>query len=180
MHAIPQLRQGVRSPLHASAARSTTLLRDGHQPMRSERSAAFRVLIVDDNRDAADSMALLLNRLGNQVCVAYGGAEALQAFPAFRPDVVLLDIGMPGINGHDLARQIRAMRHGDSVLMIALTGFSSRQDKRLSHDAGIDHHSVKPVDAIILQRLIEIQIGDRRRMSQAVTQPVTRAVTRSD
>ncbi len=138
----------------------------GHGPIHSERSASFRVLVVDDNRDAADSMAFLLNRLGNQVHTAYGGAEALQAFPTFCPDVVVLDLAMPGLDGHEVARRIRSMKNGDSVLIIALTGFSSREDKRLSRDAGIDHHSVKPVDAIILQRLIEIQIGARRRMTR--------------
>lgn len=154
----------IASPATTSAV---TTAKSIHGPIRSERSAAFRILIVDDNRDAADSMAMLLNRLGNQVCTAYDGAEALLAFPAFQPDVVLLDLGMPGMSGYEVARKIRAMPGGKRVLMIALTGFSSRADRRLSRDAGIDHHSVKPVDAIILQRLIEIQVGTQCRAVQS-------------
>lgn len=176
MNAFHHPSQWVRAPLPgppatpASPAIPTapaTSSKARHGPIRPEHSADYRILVVDDNRDAADGMAILLNRLGNQVCAAYGGAEALLTFPAFRPDVVLLDLGMPGMNGYEVARQIRALPNGKPVLLIALTGFSSREDKRLSREAGIDHHSVKPVDAIILQRLIEIQSGTRCRAVQA-------------
>lgn len=173
MSALFHPRQRARAPFtapssaSASSGLSVSVSKPTHGPIRSERNTGFRILVVDDNRDAADGMAMLINRLGNQVCTAYGGAEALLTFPLFQPDVILLDLAMPGMNGYEVARQIRAMPRGKGALMIALTGFSSRLDRRLSHDAGIDHHSVKPVDAIILQRLIEIQIGIRCRAAQS-------------
>jgi signal transduction histidine kinase len=104
-----------------------------------------RVLVVDDNRDAADSLAHLLRLLGDEVEVAFDGATALETLPAFRPDAVLLDIGMPGMDGYATARAIRHMPDGAQILLIAMTGWGQEEDKLRATEAGFDVHLVKPV-----------------------------------
>jgi CheY-like chemotaxis protein len=113
-----------------------------------------RVLVVDDNRDAADSLAMMLRYAGAQVRVEYDGFSALEAIPDCRPDVVLLDIGMPRLNGCDLARTIRSDPAHGNLLLVALTGWGQAADRMRSHEAGIDHHLVKPVDFDVLQELL--------------------------
>jgi signal transduction histidine kinase len=112
-----------------------------------------RILVVDDNRDAADTLAALLGRLGATVAVAYGGAEALERTSTFAPEVVLLDIGMPEVDGYEVARRIRAAGATD-VLLVALTGWGQDQDVRQSHAAGFDHHLVKPPDIERLRAIL--------------------------
>ena len=116
--------------------------------------ATCRILIVDDNRDAADTLGMLLRNLGNEVRTAHDGLEALGAAEDFQPDVVLLDIGMPKMNGYDAARQIRG-RRGKSVILIAVTGWGQEEDRRRSADAGFDHHLTKPVNLGALQKLLD-------------------------
>jgi CheY-like chemotaxis protein len=112
-----------------------------------------RVLIVDDNRDAADALALLLQHTGHETFVAYDGAAAFSAAEAHRPDVILLDIGLPGLSGHDVCRQMREQPWGQRIRMIALTGWGQEEDRRKSREAGFDGHLVKPVDiAAVLQQ----------------------------
>jgi PAS domain S-box-containing protein len=112
-----------------------------------------RVLIVDDNRDAADALALLLQHSGHDAFVAYDGRAALAAAEKHRPNVILLDIGLPGMSGHDVCRQIREQPWGKTIRMIALTGWGQDEDRRKSHEAGFDGHLVKPVDlAAVLQQ----------------------------
>jgi CheY-like chemotaxis protein len=113
-----------------------------------------RVLIVDDNRDAADTLAMMLEIMGNEVRTAYDGMEALQVGSELRPDVVLLDIGLPGLNGYEAARRIRAEPWGSRSLLIALTGWGQSEDRRRSREAGFDHHVVKPVAAGTLMELL--------------------------
>ena len=115
-----------------------------------------RVLVVDDNRDAAESMGILLKLLGADVHVAYGGAEALEALPAYRPDVVILDIGMPGMDGYEVARRIRQQPEFQKVTLIALTGWGQDEDRRRSHTAGFDYHLIKPADIDALQALLAL------------------------
>jgi two-component system, chemotaxis family, CheB/CheR fusion protein len=113
-----------------------------------------RILVVDDNRDAADSLALALQIKGHQVRTAHDGVAAIDAVAEFRPDVVLLDIGMPRLNGHDVARHLRH-RHGtERPVLIALTGWGQDEDRRRSHEAGFDHHLVKPADPAVLEALL--------------------------
>jgi PAS domain S-box-containing protein len=119
------------------------------------RLDGLRVLVVDDNEDAGDSMAELLRLFGARVDVARSGAEAIERFPAVDPSVVLLDIGMPGINGYDVARAIRSQASGNEVLLIALTGWAQEEDRQRAIDAGIDHHVVKPASLEVLQSLLE-------------------------
>ncbi len=105
---------------------------------------ARRVLLVDDNRDAADTLAALLDSLGVTVGVARSGQEALDRLPAFDPDAVVLDVGMPGMDGYEAARRIRATPAGKAVTLIALTGWGQDHDILQARGAGFDHHLVKP------------------------------------
>jgi len=104
-----------------------------------------RILVVDDNRDAATSMARMLELLGHQTCLAFDGPEAVEAADKFRPEVVLLDIGLPKLNGYDVARKIREQPWGREIVLIALTGWGQEEDQRRSHEAGFDFHLTKPV-----------------------------------
>jgi CheY-like chemotaxis protein len=109
-------------------------------------NTACRILVADDNRDAATTLGTLLRMRGHDVRTAFDGQEACEVAADFRPDVVLLDIGMPRRNGYDAARQIRLEPWGQEVLLVALTGWGKDEDKQLSKEAGFDHHLVKPVD----------------------------------
>jgi CheY-like chemotaxis protein len=114
-----------------------------------------RILVVDDNVDAASSLARLLTRFhGQEVRVAHDGSEALAAAEAFGPEVILLDIGLPGMDGYEVARQLREMPQLGGTLIVALTGWGQESDRRRSEEARIDHHLVKPVDLDTLGRLL--------------------------
>jgi CheY-like chemotaxis protein len=113
-----------------------------------------RVLVVDDNKDAATSLALMLELMGNEARAVHDGLEALETASTFRPDVVLLDIGMPGLNGYDTARKIREQPWGRGTALIALTGWGQEEDRRKSQQAGLDHHLTKPVDPAQLEQLL--------------------------
>src|SRR5205085_4179620 len=117
--------------------------------------ARRRVLVVDDNIDAADSLAALLEHLGVETKVAYGGADAMEALPSFRPAVVLLDIGMPGMDGHEVARRIRQQSQAQRVTLIAMTGWGQEEDRRRSEEAGFDFHLIKPADVRALGELLQ-------------------------
>jgi signal transduction histidine kinase len=107
--------------------------------------AARRILVVDDNRDAAETLALMLRLEGNEVTTVFDGESAIAATAEFRPDVVLMDIGMPKVDGYEAARAIRRDRKAPEVVLIALTGWGGDVDRRLSKEAGFDRHLVKPV-----------------------------------
>jgi len=116
--------------------------------------ATRRILVVDDNRDAAESLGMLLSMMGNEIHTVHDGLEAVKAVAAFRPDVVLLDIGMPKLNGYEAARRIRQQPEGAGVVLIALTGWGQEDDRRRSREAGFDHHLTKPVEFADLQKLL--------------------------
>ena len=118
------------------------------------RTVGRRVLVVDDNGDSADSLALLLRLDGHETAVAYNGAEAVRMAESFRPDVAVLDIGLPILTGHHVARLIRAQPWGRAMVLIALTGWGQGEDRRKSAETGIDLHLVKPADPDELRRLI--------------------------
>jgi CheY-like chemotaxis protein/anti-sigma regulatory factor (Ser/Thr protein kinase) len=105
-----------------------------------------RILVVDDNRDAADSLGALLRVLGADVRIVHDGAAALDAFAEFHPSVTLLDLGMPGIDGYEVARRIRARPDARRAALIALTGWGQERDRRRTSEAGFDCHLIKPVD----------------------------------
>jgi len=124
--------------------------------------APQRVLVADDLRDSADSMALVLELAGHEVRAAYDGAEAVELARAALPDVVVLDIGMPRLDGYAACRAIRALPGGDRILMIALTGWGQPEDRRKAREAGFDHHLTKPVDPMRLRELLAKEAGARR------------------
>lgn len=141
-------------------ARFTLALPLGAEPAAAAAEDApagmpsLRVLVVDDNVDAATTLQTLLELLGARAEVAHGGEAALARFAEFRPRAVLLDIGMPGMDGYQVARALRA-RHPDwDGALIALTGWGQEADRRKGQEAGFDHHLVKPVDVAVLQRLL--------------------------
>lgn len=113
-----------------------------------------RVLVVDDNRDAATSMAMLLQLSGHQTEVAHDGASAIQTAASFLPDVILLDIGLPSMDGYEVARRVRAESWGKTVRLFAVTGWGQQEDRARSQAAGFDGHLVKPVDHAMLLKLL--------------------------
>ena len=113
-----------------------------------------RILVVDDLRDSADSLAMMLRAKGHDVRTAYDGYEAVEVALQYRPDVVLLDIGMPRLNGYDAARLIREQSGGDSPMLIAVTGWGHDENRLRTKEAGFDHHLVKPVEPAVLTKLL--------------------------
>lgn len=118
-------------------------------------SYRMRILVVDDNRDAANSLAILMEQLGHETYVVHEGDAALLAAENYQPDVVLLDIGMPGLNGYEVAEHIRKQKWGKAMKLFAVTGWGQEDDKRKSKLAGFDAHFVKPVDVKALTSLLE-------------------------
>ncbi|HET7670098.1 MAG TPA: response regulator [Burkholderiales bacterium] len=121
--------------------------------LAQEPARSLRVLVADDNRDAADSLQRVLALSGHEVRVAYDGESAVRTGEEFRPRVAILDIGMPGMNGYEVARELRT-RHGRQVTIVALTGWGQEADRRKATEAGFDHHLTKPVDPGTLDILL--------------------------
>jgi CheY-like chemotaxis protein len=121
---------------------------------RGSASGSRRVLVVDDNVDAAQTLAMLLHLSGRETEVARDGAEAVEKAATFEPDAILLDIGMPKMNGYDACRAIRATPRGRDALIVALSGYGTEDDRRKSAEAGFDAHLVKPVDPGALEQLL--------------------------
>jgi len=121
--------------------------------------SALRILVVDDNQDSAISMTLLLELQGHEVHVAHAGTTALQIASDKRPDVILLDIGMPGMNGYEVARHLRAQPEFADTLLVAITGYGRAADMKQTHAAGFNHHLVKPVDYEKLQAVLAARCG---------------------
>jgi PAS domain S-box-containing protein len=121
---------------------------------RAEKGASGRIMVVDDNRDGADSLAMLLTLHGYHVRTVYDGYEAIGAAAEFRPQVVLLDLGMPGLDGFDTARQLRAAQSDQRLFLVAVTGWGQARDRELTTQAGFDAHLVKPVEPAELQALL--------------------------
>jgi CheY-like chemotaxis protein len=117
-----------------------------------------RVLVADDNEDSAETLGLLLQALGHEVRTVHDGQRAVEEAETFRPDVALLDIGMPGLDGYEAARLIRAAAWGRTVVLIALTGWGLDDDVRRAHDAGFDRHLLKPVDIAPLQEALAASV----------------------
>ena len=128
------------------------------QPEGEKTAAAplgqMRILVVDDNRDAAESLSMLLEVLGAEAKVACDGFEALELMKSYDPAVVLLDIGMPEMDGYEVARRIRADLPDRRVVLVALTGWGQEDDRRRAKEAGFDHHLIKPANIDTLQKLL--------------------------
>jgi CheY-like chemotaxis protein len=122
--------------------------------VQPEHVSGRRILVVDDNTDSAISLALLLKFKGHEVRTAQDGVAGMQTAAAFQPDLILLDIGMPGLNGYDVCRRIRKEPWGKSVCIVALTGWGQDEDKRRSAEAGFNGHLVKPVELGALEKLL--------------------------
>jgi CheY-like chemotaxis protein len=147
----------VRLPIMSENAEAMTGAPIATSPVSGSAAATSRIsarratqprsiLIVDDNRDSAESLALLLEFDGNQTHMAHDGFEALEAIERHRPEVLLLDIGLPKLNGHDVCRHVREQSWGKDIIVIALTGWGQEEDRRKSRQAGFNGHLVKPVD----------------------------------
>jgi PAS domain S-box-containing protein len=144
----------VRLPLRPDAASAGGGPADADAAGAVGPPAPLRVLVVDDNRDAAESLVALLQILGHATSLAHDGPAGLAAAGAFRPDLVLLDIGLPGMSGYDVARGIRRTQGTGQVMLVALTGWGAQSDQRASHDAGFDQHLTKPVSVEALEQVL--------------------------
>ena len=115
---------------------------------------AARVLVVEDDADAAESLGMLLEILGHRVVVVHDGPDALRAAQDEPPDVMLVDVGLPGMDGYEVARRVREDRGLGGVLLVALTGHGREEDRHRALEAGFDHHLVKPVSPEVLQGVV--------------------------
>jgi CheY-like chemotaxis protein/two-component sensor histidine kinase len=129
-------------------------------PPRSDGPGAttlskFRVLVVEDNKDSAVTLGMLLRLKGHDIRIAHDGLEAMEIAATFRPDLVLLDIGLPKLNGYEVARRIREQPWGGDTILVALTGWGQDEDRRRSQEAGFNFHIVKPVELAALEKLLD-------------------------
>jgi len=123
--------------------------------VKGNTPGSLRVLIADDNRDGADSCAILLQQDGHAVCVAYSGEDALALGARFRPQLMLVDLAMPGMDGYSVARQVRDCEWGSAVILVAVSGQGGDDLRRRLRDSGFDHHLVKPVEIDSLRALLK-------------------------
>jgi CheY-like chemotaxis protein len=145
---------------HKVLAPATAVTQDDNEGA-ANASAVRRghILVADDNRDAAESLALVLRFSGYQVSIAFGGAEALETASRERPRAAIIDIGMPGMSGHEVARRMRLEAWGRNAVLIALTGWGQEQDKQAAKAAGFDEHLTKPVDPEAVERILDKLLG---------------------
>lgn len=130
-------------------------IREDENPEETPRAASGRrILVADDNHDSAESLGMLLEMAGHEVRLAYDGQEALDAAGLFLPDIMLLDIGLPKLDGFEVAARLRQDRRHDSMMLVAVTGYGTDSDRERARAAGFDHHLVKPVDPKALRDLI--------------------------
>jgi CheY-like chemotaxis protein len=141
----------VRLPLAVSVPAAAAAAETDAPPVAG---VGRRVLVADDNKDAADALAMLLELAGHEVRVAHGGRAALSLAQTFRPDVAILDVGMPELNGYEVAKELRRAPWGPRMRLIALTGWAQDEDRQRAKDAGFDRHFTKPVDADALEILL--------------------------
>ena len=144
----------VRLPVLDSLPTSEDLVESAQRKAPLTKPRPRRVLVVDDNPDAVETLSILLQLRHNAVLTAVDGLEAVEAAAAFQPDLILLDIGLPKLNGYDAARRIREQRHDQRLVIVAMTGWGQEEDKRKSKEAGFDRHLVKPVDPGLLEELL--------------------------
>jgi two-component system CheB/CheR fusion protein len=145
----------------------------GRSPDRNGTNGAARrltMLLVDDNVDGAESLATLLRLVGHEVRVAHDGPAGIEAAAGWRPDVVVLDIGLPGMSGYEVARHLRTRPETQDAVLVAATGYGRDEDRKRSREAGFDHHLVKPVDLATLRPLLD-SISSRLPAGRAAREP---------
>jgi PAS domain S-box-containing protein len=143
----------VRLPLLVTLAVSES--RPVEESQTAARRVKVRILVVDDLKDSAESLAMLLRFMGNEVRTAYDGEEAVEAARAFQPDLLLLDIGLPRLDGYEACRRIRQLPLGKDMVLVAVTGWGQEEDRRKANEAGFDHHMVKPVAIEAVEMLLQ-------------------------
>jgi CheY-like chemotaxis protein len=141
----------IRLPAVRTPSSEQNGMSEGQQP---RQAAQHRILVADDNADAANSLAMMLALMGHEVRTAHDGLEAVEAASAFQPDLILLDIGMPKMNGYDACRRIREQSWSKNAFIAALTGWGQEDDKRRSQEAGFNSHLIKPVEPAALEKLL--------------------------
>ena len=124
-------------------------------PPTPEQQKRRRLMVIDDNRDAAESMSMLFELWGHEVVCIFDGRAALDTAAKFRPDAVFLDIGLPGMDGYEIAERLREIPQASRIVLVAITGYGQDEDRRRSREAGIDHHLVKPVAPDALLKLLD-------------------------
>jgi CheY-like chemotaxis protein len=144
----------VRLPIMVEASEARVAPPGTRVAMPASAAAILRILVVDDNRDSAETLEMMLRHRGNTVSLAYDGEAAVQAALELQPDVVVLDIGLPKLNGDEACRRIRQQTTGRRIIIIALTGWSRDEDRQLTREAGFDYHLVKPVSPNAVWTLI--------------------------
>jgi CheY-like chemotaxis protein len=142
----------VRLPL--AVLSDTSPKTPGEEMSSTPPSTGHRVLVVDDNRDAAITLSMVLRLQGHQVQVAHDGPTALEMTSEFQPDMIFLDIGMPGMDGYEVARRIRTSPDLQQPILAALTGWGQEEDRQRTADAGFDHHLVKPPEPQAIEKLL--------------------------
>lgn len=131
-------------------------MQSGHNTTGGEQvsGGTLRVLVVDDNRDSAEMLALLVSMQGHDTDRAFDGMSAIDVAERFRPDVVLLDVGLPGMNGYEVARELRRRPHLGEPRIVAITGWGQVEDRERALAAGCDHHITKPADPVAIEQLL--------------------------
>jgi CheY-like chemotaxis protein/anti-sigma regulatory factor (Ser/Thr protein kinase) len=143
----------VKLPARAPSSRS--LAPEANGRIVARQGPRHRILIADDNPDSAATLSIMLEVLGNEVRIAHDGHQAVEMAERFRPDAILLDIGMPRMNGYDACEKIRLQPWGAGAFIVALTGWGQDEDKNRSRAAGFDRHLVKPVEPATIEKLIQ-------------------------
>ena len=141
---------------HSSPSPADDLPAETQSRDRAPAVVPRRVLVVDDNLDAAEGLAMLLSLRGHQVATAYDGPTAIEQARKLAPDVVLLDIGLPRLDGFEVARRLREEHPGKPMLLVALTGYGHERDRVRAREAGFDHHLLKPVRLEMLEELLTV------------------------
>jgi CheY-like chemotaxis protein len=136
------------------AHNTTADVNSSSSPAATTAKQGFRILVVDDNHDSALSLAMLLSIMGHDTRTAHDGESALATAESFLPEVVLLDIGLPKLNGYEVAQRIREQAWGQSMYLIAVTGWGQDEDRQRSTEVGLNAHMVKPVEADALEKLL--------------------------
>jgi PAS domain S-box-containing protein len=164
--------QGAEFVVRMPLSQSLVSAKPPDEALNALPEDAVRILIVDDNVDAADSLALILQASGQETRTVYDGATALRMVDSFQPHLILLDIGMPQMNGYDVARAIRSSAAGDAPVLAAVTGWGQEADKLRAREAGFDRHFTKPIDESSLMGLIG-EAAERRVRHKGAVKPAT-------